>query len=300
MPIKKQIKKTATKAPVQRKRTNVKKTPLKTWLFDKPAMFSIITLGATVLITFLYAIFAAIFNITSSDALAALLIITFGWTTYYLIKKLPHGDMSRDDFVAITNGCNLICLFILLLAVLFTDSNIIVLQHKIMWLYVFHPVILWIIGIFTALFNLYLFGVVIANIYAKYKRAVQLGISKWQVIASMPFAFLLMWTPGYLISDKKHETNLEIKCKWYRAFNNWVVNNAVNALVTFLAFVLLMNLFSGALSLLLTGFLLVLYALWNLRYKTKFITNIKKGYTWTAIAINLSVWLVVILRAIAG
>jgi hypothetical protein len=50
--------------------------------------------------------------------------------------------------------------------------------------------------------SLYLIGVALSGIYAKYKRATTLGIKPWKVILSMPFAFLLMWTPGYLIKDK--------------------------------------------------------------------------------------------------
>ena len=282
----------------QPNKRNVKKYSLSTWLFNTPLMFALTMFLATIVVTFLYAIIAAIFNITATQPLAFLLILTLVWAIYYMIKKLPHDNMYRDDFVAITNGCNLICLIIPFVMLSLFGYNIHILQYKLTWLYVFHPVFLWIIGILGAILYLYLFGIAVSNIYAKFKRAAQIGISKKLIIASMPFAFLLMWTPGYLISDKKHDSNLNIKCRWYKRFNNWVIDNATNTLITFLVFVLLMNVFSGPLSLLLTGCLLIVYALWNLKYKNKFMKNINTWYAWTAVAINISVLLAIILRAL--
>ena len=288
MPTKKQIKNTQK----NREQTN----SLRTWLFYRPIMFSLLSFGATFMVLFLYSVIAAIFNISASEPLAILLILTFGWTIYYMIKKLPHGDMHRDDFVAITNGCSLITILIPLITLLITGRDIGLLQYKFLQLYAYHPVTLWIIGILAILVYLYVFGVTISNIYAKYKRAVQIGISKKMVIFSMPFAFLLMWTPGYLISEPKHNSTLKISTKWYARFNKWVVKNATNTLFTFLMFVLFSNLFSGPLSLLLTGSLLIIYAMWNLRYKTKFMKNINQNYAWVAVGINIAILLVIILR----
>ena len=204
--------------------------------------------------------------------------------------------MHRDDFVAIVNGCCLISIFVPIITLFAVGYNIRILQYRFMWLYAYHPVWLWIIGIFATLLYLYVFGVMVANIYAKYKRAVQIGISKKMIIASMPFAFLLMWTPGYLISESKQNSNLQIKSKWYEKFNKWVVSNETNTLFIFLLFVLLNNVFSGALSLLLTGALLMIYALWNLRYKTKFMKNINQNYAWCAVGINIAILIIILLR----
>ena len=261
-------------------------------------MFALLSFIMIFAVTFLYSVFSAIFNISATKPLVVLLALGFVWTIYYMIKKLPHDDMYRDDFIAITNGCSLITIFIPLITLLVIGYDIRILQYKFMWLYAYHPVFLWIIGIFAAILYLYVFGVTISNIYAKYKRATQLGMSKKMVIASMPFAFLLTWTPGYLIADGKHNSNLQIKSKWYAKFNKWVVARGANTLFTFLMIVLLSNLFSGALSLLLTGALLMVYALWNLKYKTKFIKNINQNYAWVAVGINVAILIIVILRMI--
>ena len=296
MPTKKQIKKSPRKL-ASKPRTVQKKThSLCTWLFKKPLMFSLLSFSVIFGVLFLYSIIAAIFNITSTTPLIWLLIIAFCWTIYYMIKKLPHDDMYRDDFIAITNGCSLITVLISVLMLFSVGYDVRILQYKIMWLYAYHPVMLWFIGVLSALLSLYVIGVTISNIYAKYKRATQIGISKRMVIATMPFTFLLAWTPGYLIEDNKHNSNLQIKSKWYARFNKWVVKNSMNTLFTFLMFVLLNSVFSSPMSLLLTGLLLVIYALWNLRYKTKFMKDINQNYALVAVGINIAILIVFILR----
>lgn len=296
MPIKKQTKKVTKKQSMTAKQPKHSTNSLRTWLFDKPIIFSLLSFAVTLAVVFLYSIVAAVFNISASTPLVVLLIAAFVWTIYFMIKRLPHNDMHRDDFIAITNGCSLITILIPLITLFAVGYDARILQYRFMWLYAYHPVVLWFIGIFATLLYLYVFGVTLSNIYAKYKRATTIGISKKMVIASMPFAFLLVWTPGYLISDNKRSSNLTIKSKWYAKFNKWVVKNSTNTLFMFLLFVLLNNLFSGALSLLLTGALLVIYALWNLKYKNKFIKNINQNYAWMAVGINIAILIIVILR----
>lgn len=296
MPAKKQIKKTSKKQSVVSKKIQNKTNSLRSWLFTRPMMFALLSFTILFSVMFIYSVIAAIFNISTTGPLIFLLILSLCWTIYYMIKKLPHDNMYRDDFVAITNGCNLITIFIPLLTLFYVGYDVRMFQYKIMWLYAYHPVMLWIIGIIATLLYLYVFGVTVSNIYAKYKRANQIGISKKMIIASMPFAFLLMWTPGYLMPDSQHNSNLQIKAKWYAKFNKWVVKNATNTLFVFLMFILLSNVFSGPLSLLLTGTLLGIYALWNVRYKTKFMKNINQNYACGAVGINIALLIIAILR----
>lgn len=296
MPAKKQIKKSVKTRTTGAKTIKAKNNSLRAWLFDKPVMFALLSFTVSVLITFLYSVISAVFNISATTPLVFLLVVAFCWTIYYMIKKLPHNDMYRDDFIAITNGCSLITILIPIITLFAVGYDARILQYRFMWLYAYHPVTLWVIGIFAVLLYLYVFGVTVSNIYAKYKRATQIGISKKMVIATMPFAFLLAWTPGYLIPDSKRNSNLTIKSKWYAKFNKWVVANATNTLFMFLLFVLLNNLFSGILSLLLTGGLLVIYALWNLKYKNKFMKTINQNYAWVAVGINVAILLIALLR----
>lgn len=293
------IKQKTKKASTARS-TKTTKNSLRTWLFDRPAIFSICTFLVTSLICVTYAIISALFNINVMGPLVLFVFLGFCWTIYRMIKKLPHDDMYRDDFIAISNGCSLIAIFIPLITLLFLGFDVNMLRYKFMWLYVFQPGLLWLLAIIAILLYLYLFGVAVSNVYAKYKRAVQIGISKRLIIASMPFTFFLMWTPGYLIPDTKNNSNLNIKSRWYSKFNKWVVANTTNTLFIFLTFVLFTNVFSGMLSLLLTGSLLVIYALWNLKYKDKFIKQVNNGYALTAVALNISILIAVLLSMMAS
>ena len=201
MPTKKQTKKTSTKIkrtmkPVTRSQKISSDAQLRTWLFDRPIVFAVLTFLINAVVGIVYAIFANIFSITATWPLALLLVASFCWTTYYLIKKLPHDSMYRDNFIAITNGCCLISILISSITMLLISKNTTMIQYKFLLLYMQYPELVWFLGALFILIYLYLLGVTISGIYAKYKRAVEIGISKWKVILSMPFAFLLIWTPG--------------------------------------------------------------------------------------------------------
>lgn len=262
-------------------------TNLKSWIFDTPVKFALLTFIINLGVIFVYALIASIFNISSMLLLEILLGASFVWNIYYMIKKLPHDDMYRSDFIAITNACCFITVFIPLITFSVLANKLPMLRYNFMMIYLLHPVLIWVALISLALLYLYVFGVAISSVYAKYKRALKLGLSKWHIILSMPFAFLLMWTPGYLIPEKKDESKLQIQTKWFNKFNKWVLSDTSNAILVFLVLVLLRNSFSGLPALLLTLFLLVVYTLWNVKYKTNLLKDIDHGYALTAIGINI-------------
>jgi hypothetical protein len=142
---------------------------------------------------------------------------------------------------------------------------------------------------------LYLIGVAISGVYAKYKRAATLGISPWKIILSMPFTFLMLWTPGYLIQDKT-KNNLEIKSAWYTRFNKWVVSSFNNTLFVFLLLLLFKSFVAGITTMALSALLLVIYALWFTKHKDDFVKNINQGYALTAIAINVFLVIAVLVQ----
>ena len=268
---------------------SIKMNQLRTWIFDKPVIFALLTFGITFVIliahTFIMNIFA---SQLAEDITQILLIASVCWTTYYLIKKLPHDKMYRDDFIAITNGCSLMLILFLILTITLSFYA----KDRIMWLFFLHPTLVGILALATYFISMYFLGVIISDVYAKYKRAVELGISKWKIILSMPFGFLLMWTPGYLIPEKKQGSNLTIQSKWFAKFNKWVMSNPSNTLLVFLIIILSKILFTNTATFLLTVFLLVIYTLWFLKHRTSFIKNINRGYALTAIAINITTILI--------
>lgn len=286
MPIKKATKKT----------TPTKKSLLSTWLFKQPLIFTAAYFIISTALIVLSSIINAVFNINSFSVLMSALFISFVFSAYYfLIKKLPHEEMRRDDLIAITNGCSLIAIVMPLIMLLFTGTNVNVIQHKIMWMYIMNPTVLLLIGILITLFLLYMSGVALSGIYAKYKRAVTMGISKWKVLCSIPFAFLLVWTPGYLIPEKNVKSNLTIKTKWYSIFNNWVISDITNTVLTFLVLLLLKNAFSGFPVLLLTFGLLAIYGIWYLKYKNNLTKIMNRGYALSAVCINITLILAMLI-----
>ena len=274
------------------------KTQLKSWLLTKPITFMLWFLILGLILSFGYSVIQSVFNFESMIPLYVLLALTFILPACYMIQKLPHDKMNQSDFVAITNGAGIISIIASLVAILTVGGYGKNIQRDMMILYVSHPTMFYILLSFIMLTSLYLIGLAISGIYAKYKRATTLGISPWHVILSMPFAFLLMWTPGYLIKDKEIKSGLEIKSHWYSKLNKWVLSNFGNTLFVFLLLIFFKSLIAGSATLILAIISLVIYALWYTKHKSDFVKNINKGYALTAVGINLAILLAVIIQYI--
>ncbi|MFQ6696119.1 MAG: hypothetical protein ACLRFF_01970 [Alphaproteobacteria bacterium] len=272
------------------------KTKLKSWLLIKPLMFTLWFLILGTILGFAYSFIQSIFNFESMIPLYILCALTFILPACYIIQKLPHEKMGQNDFVAITNGAGFISIIASLVAILtigFYGENI---QRDMLMMYILHPTMFYGILLFVFVTSLYLIGVALSGIYAKYKRATTLGISPWRVILSMPFTFLLMWTPGYLIQDKEIKSELEIKSSWFKKLNKWVLANFNNTLFMFLLLLFFKCVIAGTATLVLSALLLILYVLWYVKHKSDFIKNINKGYALTAVGINLAILFAVIIQ----
>ena len=270
------------------------KTQLKSWLLTKPITFMLWFLILGLILSFGYSVIQSVFGFESMIPLYVLLALTFILPACYMIQKLPHDKMNQSDFVAITNGAGIISIIASLAAILTVGGYGQNIQRDMMILYVSHPTMFYILLSFIMLTSLYLIGLAISGIYAKYKRATTLGISPWHVILSMPFTFLLMWTPGYLIKDKEIKSGLEIKSHWYSKLNKWVLSNFGNKLFVFLLLIFFKSLIAGTATLVLAIISLIIYALWYTKHKSDFIKNINQGYALTAVCINLAILLAVI------
>ena len=272
------------------------KTKLKSWLLIKPLMFTLWCLILGTILGFTYSFIQSVFNFDSMIPLYILCALTFILPACYTIQKLPHEKMGQNDFVAITNGAGFISIIASLIAILtigFYGENI---QRDMLMMYILHPTMFYSILLFVFVTSLYLIGVALSGIYAKYKRATTLGISPWRVILSMPFTFLLMWTPGYLIKDKEAKSELEIKSSWFKKLNKWVLANFNNTLFMFLLLLFFKCVIAGTATLVLSALLLILYVLWYVKHKSDFIKNINKGYALTAVGINLAILIAVVIQ----
>ena len=270
------------------------KTQLKTWLFTKPIIFASLCIGFGLAFGLCYALIQTFLNFESMVPIYILFGLSILLPACYIIKKLPHTDMNQNDFVAITNGAGIISIAASFLAIILAMVYSNVSQHGILTLYMFHPLKFYTLVLLTLFSSLYLIGVAISNIYAKYKRAVTLGISPWKVILSMPFAFLLMWTPGYLVKGKDGKSGLKIKSSWYNKLNKWVLSNFNNTLFAFVFLLFFKSVIAGTMTLVLATISLIIYTLWYVKHKSDFVANINNGYASTAVCINLAILIAVL------
>ena len=271
------------------------KTQLKQWLLNKPVIFTLIFVGLTFVLGFIYSIVQTFLNIESAWPMYLIFGFAFIVSVYYMIKKLPNDTMPRNDFIAITNGNYIISIISSLIAIIgigLLGANA---QQKIMAMYLLHPTQFMVLFTIISLISLYLLGLSIAGIYAKYKRATTMGISPWKAILSMPFGFLLMWMPGYLIEEKGKKSNLLIKSNWYARFNNWIVSNFSNTIFVFLFLMFYKCVISGLSTTVLTCALIIIYTIWYVKHKKDFVKNINGGYALASVLINIAIIIAIIL-----
>lgn len=280
---------------MQKTKRQEKQNQLKTWVLSKPLMFSVMFLGLGLILSLIFSAVQTVLNLDSMLIMYMCLVFTFVFSVWYLIKKLPHDDIHQNDFVAITNATSLIGILSSFIAILGLGSNGNALKMKIMMAYLMHPTIFFILFTLLLILSAYLLGVSIAGIYAKYKRCKTLGISTWKTILSMPFGFFLLWTPGYLFKGTTSvKPNLQIKCKWFSKLNDWVLANFNNTLVAFLFLLFCKCFITGIPTVIWSGTLLLLFALWYTKRKADFFKDIRHGYALTAVGINLALILAIL------
>lgn len=275
-------------------KTSETTSQLKTWLWTKPLMFAVFFLGLGFIVSLLYTAFQTIFNLETLTPMYLLGVATFVFSIWYLIKKLPHNEMYQKDFIAITNGATTIAILstVIALSIIPTGPSA---QAKLAMMYITHSgAYLAIIALLFLFVSMYLLGVAISGLYAKYKRCKSMGVSPWKIILSMPFALFMLWTPGYLIKDKTNKSNLQIKCKWYENFTNWTISNFNNTLLVFLTLLFFKSLITGPATAILSLVLLIIYTLWYVKHKSDFVKNINRGYALTAVGINIAIILTIV------
>ena len=271
---------------------------LKSWIFGKPILFSVASFLSVLVFILLYSLIGSIISIDlGNNSLIGLLllILPFIYPAYYMIKKLPHDKIHRNDFIAIVNGCAFVSILLSLITApyfLYLDY----LHNKMEFVRATHPILFNTTAIFVIILALYLVGLTLSSIYAKYKRCTTMGVSPWKVILSMPFTFFMLWTPGYLIEEKTKKSDLQIKSTWYTKFHKWVLANIHNTLCVFLFIVLFRSAIAGIATIVLTVALLVIYTLWYKKHKSDFIQNINKGYALTAICLNIAIIISLLLQ----
>ncbi|MCQ2562431.1 MAG: hypothetical protein MJ158_02350 [Alphaproteobacteria bacterium] len=263
-------------------------TKLATLLFKKPIIFSLINstfLLAVWLLCIKHKFIFSNYYGTAGYNLATntLIIVGIGFAIYKLIKHLHDIEFTQTDAVATINaitGISFILTMVLIYVANFTGF-IQKINESPMSDGLLIPMIMYIF----CLFAFYVFGLALVGLYIKYNRAKQQGISKWKFFCSWPFCFLLIWAPGYLITEKK-KPNILISSKLYNFFHNWVMKNQQNLVFIFIFMVFLSSILATIQMFVTTIACLILYKLWTMKYKDNFLQHINKDYATMAVILN--------------
>ena len=265
---------------------------LSTWLLWAPLKFSVISFLGLTVTTFIYTLFTNLVlktPVMPRTPLTILLILVIVACTYQTLCKIPKFKMDQRSFIGITNAQTTIA------AVAFSISAYFIFKYAQQIL--LHLVILesktsiglLLIGLTATIFCLYLIGLLLCGVYAKYLRARELGIPAWKVICSMPLGFAAMWIPGYVFKeDNSKKSSIQINSKWYNRLLDWIVASKTNAIASFVIITLATIFFLGLNSALLTFILALIFGIWSLQIGTqKFLKNMGKTYSNIIVTINI-------------
>lgn len=263
---------------------------LSDWLFWRPLKFSASIFILTTIATFLYTGFFVLLG-TNISLIPLILIMTciFIYCTAKLIKKLPQSDMNQTSFIAIHNAQTILyCIYLLISYTILINyiqssiNNLLFLQHAPT---LFTSVLLT----FFMLFFLSMLGLLISNLYAKYRRIRAIGIPTHKIILSIPFGFSALWLAGYILPEKDNKKQIKnIKTKWYQNFTSWIVSNQTNTILSFILITICSGLLFNFNKTLITLMYSLIFGIWLIQIGVKkFTKQINNAYANMAIISNI-------------
>lgn len=277
-----------------------KSNKLISWLLTRPLIFALTTMLFMVVSILVLGVTASIWPDLEKlpyILMTILMTLTLFTATAILVRGLPPQNLDRRSFVAITNAQTLVAsvafiALILLIAPIAPEIMPHMLQQPK------SPSFISIIA--SGLLLLYLCGVHIAGLYAKYRRIRAMGVSMWRIICTAPFGFAMLWIPGYLLpAPTPKAPSLNLHNSRYARLTDWIIARPTNAAACFVILILLSNLLFGFNTILFLLAIAGAFSIWVMITGThKFRTNIAGAYTWTAIGLNIISWIVVICIAI--
>lgn len=272
------------------KQQNTKKFSI--WTLWSPIKFAAISFGLIASIVFIYGLITHyVYGAAPipQAPLFTLLTIALIVAAFIQIKTLPREKMDRPSFIAIHNTQTAI------MSLLFLTSSYLIVRYaqQIMFQLLIMETrisIAFLITITaTLLFYLYLLGLNIANIYAKFRRAREMNIPTWKIILSMPFGFAALWAPGYILATSPtKQPTIAPKSKQLQAATEWITQRPAHTIAAFIAVTLLSGFFFGFNSVLLTFSLTLIFGIWALQRGTKnFTKNMPGKYSSAAVIFNI-------------
>ncbi len=272
---------------------------LSSWLLSLPALFALMSFGFMFVAAILTGFIA---NMVTTSEIVSRIIIGGGVTLAFLtavailLRKLPPHNLDRHSFVAINNAQIGVVSLVFIISTLLIITNANKIMMHLLWMETHAGATFIAVMITAALFYLYMTGIYIANLYAKYRRVRTLGVPMWRTICTAPFGFAMLWIPGYILPEANEKSPvLTVRAKWYSRLTDWILSTPVRSGAALTVVLLLSGFFFGFNALLLTLALGLVFAIWALRTGPKTLrTNISGAYTYTAIGINIAVWIAVI------
>lgn len=272
-----------------------KSQSLLTWLLWHPLKFALIAFGLIVLIS---AVLNAM-GVSTDGPIAFGVIIAVVIAAAITFWYMPRGNMDRRGFIALNNAQTLIATTIFWASAIIIATYQAQITNKLLWMATMQSGMFFTIFVLVGVFYMYLFGVSLTNLYTKYQRCREMGISPWKIILSMPFGFGLLWTPGYLLDDgNKNNSSVTIYARWYERLTNWIMSNPIYTTLAFALIVIYSGFFAGFNAALLTLASAVVFAIWlRIAGLSGFRGAQNRTYAYVAIVVNIAIIIGFILLA---
>jgi len=260
---------------------------ISTWMISRPLIFAVCSFIAMTVAAMLA---GAINPATIYGPVPVILIsVAFLAAAAFLVRMLPGTNLDRRSFVALANAQMIVTSTVFIATTLIAITNARNIMIRLLWLESHSSLAFMMLMIVAALFYLYLCGIYIGNLYAKYRRVRAMGVSMWKTLATAPFGFCLLWIPGYLMEEKNKQTHvLEIKTKWYARVTEWIMGNPVRCAAVLVALILLSGFFFGFGAIMLTLVMMAIFIAWSaVTGQERLKKNIGGTYATTAIILNI-------------
>ncbi len=262
---------------------------LLSWLVTRPIMFAIIAFVAMTAATLIAGQLAR-----SAGPLASILVVVaFLGAAAWLVRKLPGENINRRGFIEINNAQMFITsvAFIISTLVIIYNAQTLMMRSLLLESQSTPAFIALIVALIVALamFYLYLCGIFVANLYAKYRRIRAMGVGMWKTLATAPFGFAMLWIPGYLMPDaSEKDTGRKSDRGWYGRLTDWIMSRNYRTAGVLVLLITMSGFTFGYPALLLTLGLGLIFAIWTSVVGTdRMRKNIGGAYATTAIVINV-------------
>lgn len=262
---------------------------LMSWTLWRPLRFAIISFAIMCGVGALYSLIVP--HIMATPIMWPLWVlfgICLGGTTYLMLRRMPRGDLSQRGFIAL-DTLQIIVMYLALFGTVLVATQLQRIAYQMMM--AGHAGNTWFVitVAVVSIFALYMVGLGLSNLYAKFRRARSMGVPAWAAILSMPFSFGLFWIPGYILPDTTTpESCVTIRPKWYDKLSQKIADNIIASTLAFVILTLVSGLLAGMQTLLVTGIILAAFFAWAAIYGVaKFKKNIGGAYSLFAVCTNI-------------